>query len=216
VWNFTTENLTICAMTYADSFVNNRIVLGNGEVNAIALRQHSGSYMVGDNGGFWYNCEAVNTGAWVGVCVQYINPIAGASGRDSLRIYFNNATDSIANKVGSCGWLGTWNGGTDNANLSIGASAKAGGPENQFVGDIDELTVWSRILSESEITEWYVNVTAGVGYPWATASGGGEPVYTSEIRYLHMVGKNDTWIKYSHQNPGSDHDHTEIFKMGFM
>jgi len=214
VWNFTTENLTICAMTYADSFVNNRIVLGNGEVNAIALRQHSGSYMVGDNGGFWYNCEAVNTGAWVGVCVQYINPIAGASGRDSLRIYFNNATDSIANKVGSCGWLGTWNGGTDNANLSIGASAKAGGPENQFVGDIDELTVWSRILSESEITEWYVNVTAGVGYPWATASGGGEPVYTSEIRYLHMVGKNDTWIKYSHQNPGSDHDHTEIFKDG--
>lgn len=102
----------------------------------------------GTNAVYWnYDLNAQN-GNWLHIVLTY-------DGTDTAKLYINNTEQTISSESGS--WTGT---------LTSGVGAFLGNRESidqGFRGNIDEVGVWSRILTSTEISDLY-NDGDGLAY----------------------------------------------------
>lgn len=102
-----------------------------------------------------YGSTQLSTGTWYHVVVTF-----DASG-PTMKMYVNGVEETVTITVST--FSGTIQNGT--APFQVGADTFDGG---KYDGMIDELGVWSRVLSQSDVTALY-NGGAGSAYPFSTA-----------------------------------------------
>jgi hypothetical protein len=99
--------------------------------------------------------SSITTGAWYNVVVTY----DGTKTPSGTKIYINGTSQTLTtvfnNFTGSSAWSGPFHVGSRESN-SI-----------NFAGTIDEVAIFNRALTSTEVTELY-NSGNGVQYPWAT------------------------------------------------
>lgn len=169
VYDITGGSLTICHMAKStDISANNRYAVAGGTAGSFASRQYASWFVAGDASGPVYDCGNLASNKWYAVCVVY----NGTAGFPNLWMWINGTKWTSSN----CTTAGVWNGFDDSTNMTIGASrAAGGGPENYWVGSLDEVTIWNRSLTDSEAVGWYINMSAGVGFPFGGEGGGAPP-----------------------------------------
>ena len=111
-----------------------------------------GEYRTASNSYYTSNTStAYNDGAW-----HYVAFIIDASGNMTLYV------DGVSQATGTAS--GTMSTGKS---FSIGVNRPTANTSDQWVGTIDEVGVWSRALSSTEVSQLY-NGGAGLQYPFAT------------------------------------------------
>ncbi|MBU0732028.1 LamG domain-containing protein [Patescibacteria group bacterium] len=97
-------------------------------------------------------------------------------------------------QVNADAYTGNWNGNT--IQLGIGALGTAGGANQHFEGDMDEVNIWSRMLSAGEVLDRYNNTALGW---WRLADNSGTSTYDgapySNDGGLQPGGNEPTWVR---------------------
>ena len=109
-------------------------------------------YLAFNNNDFWTNANTVPLNQWSLVTAAYSG---GAASTATVKIYINGVSQSLS----SGGSGGTPN--TADANYGIGYDAPWNGNGRYFMGDIDDVRVYSRALSQSDATELYNDTNSG-------------------------------------------------------
>ena len=145
-----TENLSIEAWIRTSQSSTGSIVTWKNPSNngdAVLFRVEGGKLEFGEWIGWEWNSSKttadVNTGSWIHV--------AAVRGANSLKLYINgveaysNSETAFPNSI------------SQTSTLSIGAiqtnSSGDINPEEAFIGDIDEVRIWERLLTEEEINQ---------------------------------------------------------------
>lgn len=141
---------TYSAWVYANSLASRKwIVQCAGDSKGSSMTFESGKLT------FWYEGQAkltsatttLSTGAWYHVVVAY-------DGANTVKFYVNGASDGSSS-------VSTWSESSTVTYTTIGSLK---GLANFFDGKIDEVGIWSRELSSTEVATLY-NSGAGRQYP---------------------------------------------------
>ncbi len=95
----------------------------------------------------------------------------GGGSSATMKIYL----DSVEKTLTIYG-AGTVSANALNADWFIGCRNSNGTPANYFVGDLDEIGIWSKVLTQGEIDELY-NAGAGLAYPFPVAAAGNSQMF---------------------------------------
>jgi len=110
-------------------------------------------------------------------------------GDRGMKMYIDGSLQTNADA-----YNGNWNGNT--IQLGIGALGTAGGANQHFEGDMDEVNIWSRMLSAGEVLDRYNNTTLGW---WRLADNSGTSTYDgapySNDGGLQPGGSEPTWVR---------------------
>lgn len=104
------------------------------------------------------------TGTWYHFVIT-IDSSMGGTGVE----YYENGTNIGRSRVAANNAFGLYNGGSQ---FQIGAMA---GPANYLDAVVDEVGVWNRVLTSSEVTDLY---NSGAGLPYDGGGGGGGSIFT--------------------------------------
>lgn len=197
-----TDNVTVMA------WVKWNVTPGNGNnwANIVTLNANTGS---GDIGQFWlqhtqYNTSfefAVQTANGRQVVQSTTAPlgnvwyhVAGVYTGSQLRIYVNGSLENSVNHSGSVRALAT----TDE--LFVGRWANAANGYRIFQGDIDEASVWTAALSQTDIRNRMCvslsSTESGLGAYWRFDAGSGTVIqdHSPNNRNLVFGGSAPQWV----------------------
>lgn len=125
-----------------------------------------------DGGSFHYsNMASVSLNTWYHVVVTH-------DSSNNMTLYLNGVEATTAASIQD-------NGG--NTHFAIGAKRDGGGWRNEFKGMIDEVGIWNRELSSSEVSELY-NSGNGLAYPLTTTTGWGNKIFGVTPNKVNGVG----------------------------
>jgi len=153
----TTSGLTISAWIYADTGGESnfgRIVDKSSALSGVGgyyLCTRGGDYMFQVNDGTQVISGTRENGVW-----EFVVVTVQADGTG--QIYINGVASGSSANVGDLSGI------TTTTDLRIGN--RAGATDRSYDGLIDELAIWNRALSTTEITQLY-NSGSGFGYPFA-------------------------------------------------
>jgi MSHA biogenesis protein MshQ len=138
----------------ANGIISKRIDTNNQSEYNLSLwtRDHAWAVVDGDATTDQLEGTAtITTQRWIQLTLVYNGALAA---EQRLRLYLNGSLDAVHAETSAT--IPPYN-----STLHIGCMPAPHDGNNQqaFVGQIDEVAIWNRALSDAEITQWYTNTT---------------------------------------------------------
>lgn len=107
------------------------------------------------NGTYAVSGSTYNDGAWHHVVATYDS----ALGSQNIKLYIDGSSVATANVTGAIPNTTDY--------FAFGTAARSGNYANKYTGYLDEIGIWNKVLSSSEVTSLY-NSGSGLAYPFSS------------------------------------------------
>lgn len=165
------KSFTISAWTYIATAQGNRAVVGRWYGQTMISTNSGGTqWQLQLNTNTWSSVNMpVTTGAWKHLVWTY----DGNAASQNIKFYINGSQVFTAKYTQSIN--------NNDKNWQIGAN---GNNSYNFLGKIDELSIWDRAISGNEIDSIYNYGSPAYPYQWTPTSDPADPPYTGLLAFL--------------------------------